>query len=149
MVAAEYRVGKWGGAGPKGHIVDIQSLGGSNPAITAVSGTTPTTMTSPPPTPALDGTLVGISGQLGMSLGGVQSALKQGLSITDLAQQQGVSRASLVKSVESQIQQNRQASGQPPLDQSTLDRMVNRAFDHHRRHHAAGADGAGRVSASA
>ncbi len=129
--------------------MNIQSLDSFDPAVTAVSGTSPTTMTSPPPTPTLDGTLAGISQQLGMSVGDVQSALKQGMSITDLAQQQNVSRSSLVQSVESQIQQTRQANGQPPLDQTTLDRIVNRAFNHHRHHHGAAAAGATGMSAPA
>ena len=81
----------------------------------------------------------------------LRSALSQGQSITDLAQQKGVSRDSLVQSVESQIQQNRQANGQDPLDQTTLDRMVNRAFDRHRtggHHHHHHAQGAGATDAA-
>ncbi len=134
--------------------MDIQSTGAVPPDVTAVSGTTPTTMASPPPTPALDGTLASISQQLGLGVGAVQSALKQGLSITDLAQQQGVSRGALVTAVQSQVQQNRQASGQPALDQTTLERMVGRAFDHHNRLPTAAADstsappGAGSTSAA-
>jgi hypothetical protein len=53
-----------------------------------------------------------------------------GTSITDLAQQHGVSRDSLVEFVQSKIQQSRQASGQPPLDQSTLDQLIDHALDH-------------------
>ena len=71
-------------------------------------------MASPPPAPALNGTLSGISQQLGMSMGDVQSALKQGASITSLAAQQGVSRTSLVSSVQSAVQAARAQSGQPP-----------------------------------
>ena len=123
--------------------------------LTEVTGTMPTTMTSPPPTPSLNGTLSGISQQLGMSVGDVQRALKQGSSITGLAQQQGVSRDSVVQSVQSQIQQKRQAGGLPPVDQTTLDRLVNRALDRSRgaQVSAAGAadtdgdaDGSGRFS---
>jgi hypothetical protein len=113
--------------------MSISPIGAWTPGVTAVSGTSPTTMTSPPPTPALDGTLSGIAQQLGMSTGSVQSALKQGSSITQLAAQQGVSRSSLVSSVQAQIQQARQTNGQPPADQTQLDRMVNRAFDRAQR----------------
>jgi len=113
--------------------MDILSLAGLGPQVRAVTGTTPTTMTSPPPTPALGGTLSGIAGQLGMSLSSVQTALKSGHSIKDLAQQQGVSQSSLVSFVQKQIQQGRQANGREPVDQVTLDRLVSRAFAHHRR----------------
>ncbi len=125
----------------------VQSLGGVGPGVSAVSGTTPTTMTSPPPSPAMNGTLKGISQQLGMSTGNVQSALRQGQSITDLAQQQNVSRSSLVQSAEGQIQRLRQASGQSPIDSTVLDRMVNRAFDHHRPAPATGDGGPGAATA--
>ncbi len=89
----------------------------------------PMSMASPPPTPALRGTLSGISQMLGMSMADVQSALKQGSSITSLASQQGVSRSSLVNWVQNQIQSTQAQTGQPPLAQDVLDRMVNRAFD--------------------
>jgi hypothetical protein len=115
--------------------MSIQSIGASTSGVAPIAGTTPTTMTSPPPSPHLDGTLDGIAGMLSMSPAALRSALKQGSSITDLAQQQGVSRDDLVKSVESQIQQRRQADGQQPLDQTALDHMVNRAFDRHRGGH--------------
>ena len=52
-----------------------------------------------------------------------------GASITELAQQHGVTRDSLVEFVQAKIQQARQASGQPPLDQATLDQMVGHAVD--------------------
>ncbi len=52
-----------------------------------------------------------------------------GASITDLAQQHGVSRESLVALVQSKIQQSRQASGQAPLDQTTLDQLIDHALD--------------------
>jgi predicted 2-oxoglutarate/Fe(II)-dependent dioxygenase YbiX len=71
-----------------------------------------------------------------MSVANVQSAIKQGASIAGLAQQQGVSANSIVQSIESQVQKTRQANGQAPLDQSTLDRMITRAVNHprHRGH---------------
>ena len=108
--------------------MNIEPIGISSAQLSAVSAA-PTTMASPPPTPTLNGTLSGIAQNLGMSLGNVQSALKQGASITSLAQQQGVSRQALVTSVQSQIQDRLQAGGLPAADQDTLDRMVNRAFD--------------------
>lgn len=108
--------------------MSIQPITAATPGLTAVTGT-PTTMTSPPPTPVLNGTLAGIAQNLGMSLDQTKTALKQGSSISDLAAQQGVSRSSLVQLVQSGIQESRQASAQPPLDQTTLDRLVNRAFD--------------------
>jgi transposase-like protein len=55
-----------------------------------------------------------------------------GASITDLAQQHGVSRESLVGLVQSKIQQTRQANGQPPLDQTTLDQIIDHALDQDR-----------------
>ena len=103
-------------------------------AISSVTGATPTTMTSPPPSPQLNGTLDGIAQSLSMTSDALRGSLAQGASITDLAQQKGVSRSDLVNQVESQIQQSRQARGLQPLDQTTLDRMVNRAFDRHRHH---------------
>ena len=117
--------------------MQIQSLSDQTQGITALGASTPTTTTSPPPTAALNGTLSGIAQQLGMSVSNVQSAIKQGSSIADLAQQHGVSTSSIVSSVESQIQATRQANGQQPLDQTTLDRMVTRAVTHH--HHRGGA----------
>jgi hypothetical protein len=112
--------------------MDIASLQDQQASVTAVNGATPMTMTSPPPTAALHGTLSGIAQQLGMSVSGVQSAIKQGASIADLAQQQGVPTGSIVQSIEAQVQKSRQANGQAPLDPSTLDRMVTRAVNHHR-----------------
>lgn len=111
---------------------------GQSPAVSAAPASTPMSMTSPPPAPALNGTLSGIAKQLGMNVANVQSALKQGSSIADLAAQQGVSTSAIVQSVQAQIQQTRQAAGQAPLDQTTLDRMVNRAVTHH-HHRGAGA----------
>ena len=115
--------------------MQTQPLGAESPDVSAVNGAMPTTMTSPPPTPQLNGTLDGIAQQLSMTPDALRQALAGGSSITDLAQQAGVSRDSLVQSVEAQIQQTRQSQGQPPLDQTQLDRMVNRAFDRHRGHH--------------
>lgn len=112
--------------------MSIDPIAMNQVGLSAMHGT-PTTMASPPPTPALSGTLAGISNSLGMSMGGVQSALKSGASITSLASQQGVSREALMQSVQTAVQASRQQSGQPPLDQAVLDRMVSRAFDRSRR----------------
>lgn len=70
-----------------------------------------------------------------------------GTSITQLAQQHGVSRDSLVEFVQAKIQQARQASGQPPLDQATLDRMIGHSLDQG-GHAAENADGAGSEGAA-
>ena len=56
-----------------------------------------------------------------------------GASITDLAQQHGVSRESLVEFVQSKIQQSRQANGQSPLDQTTLDQLIDHALEQDRQ----------------
>ncbi len=56
-----------------------------------------------------------------------------GSSITELAQQHGVSRDSLVEFVQGKIQQSRQANGQPPLDQTTLDQLIDHALDQDRQ----------------
>jgi hypothetical protein len=82
--------------------MQIQSIGDVTPNVTGVEGATPTTMASPPPTPHLAGTLDGIAQQLSMTPAELRGSLAGGASITDLAEQQGVSRDSLVKSVESQ-----------------------------------------------
>jgi hypothetical protein len=112
--------------------MDLQSLDPSYYDVSAVGGTMPTTLF---PAPHLDGPLDGIAQQLSTTPDALRNALSQGSSITDLAQQQGVSRDDLVKSVEDQIQQTRAANGAQPLDQQSLDRMVNRAFDRHRGGH--------------
>jgi len=52
-----------------------------------------------------------------------------GASITELAQQHGVSRESLVEFVQAKIQQARQDNGQAPLDQSTLEEMIGHTLD--------------------
>jgi hypothetical protein len=116
--------------------MDIQALTGQA-SLRSVTGT-PTTMTSPTPTPTLSGTLSGIASQLGMSVGSVQGALRQGASITSLAAQQGVSRDALVQSAQNQIQRSLQSAGRQPLDATQLDRMVNRAFDRVQRSGAGG-----------
>ena len=63
---------------------------------------------------------------------GAAGGATQGASITELAQQHGVSRDSLVQYVQSRIQQTRESNGQPPLDQSTLDQLVDHTLDHDR-----------------
>jgi hypothetical protein len=83
--------------------------------------------------PLLRSALAGIAGQLGMGVDEVQSSLKRGVSIGELADQRGISRTALASTLEQQIQQTRQAGGQGPLDQTTLDRIVGRAFDRGRQ----------------
>ncbi len=108
--------------------MSVSPIGPSGPGAVNMHAV-PTTMASPPPTAALNGTLAGIAQQLGMNTGDVQSALGQGASITSLASRQGVSRSSLVNSVQDAIQSSRAQNGLAPLDETVLARMVNRAFD--------------------
>jgi transposase-like protein len=53
-----------------------------------------------------------------------------GASITDLARQHGVSRHALLEFVRSKIQETRAASGQPPLDEGTLDEVISHTLGH-------------------
>jgi hypothetical protein len=76
-----------------------------------------------------EGTMAGLAARLGMSAENLQGALKQGQSIAGLAEQQGVPRESVAEFVATQIQQARSASGQPALDQDSLERTVDRALD--------------------
>ena len=110
----------------------LSPIGSSQPY--EVSGITPTTAASQPPAPYLMGTLDGVANMLSTSTSDLQSALKQGSSISDLAAQKGVSRSSLVQYIEQQVQQRRSAQGKPPIDQQALDQVVNRALDRHRHH---------------
>ncbi len=64
----------------------------------------------------------------------------QGESITDLAQQHGVPRKSLVEIVQAKIQQARESGGQPPLDQTTLDQITDHALERGRGQHDGTAD---------
>ncbi|MBV8258534.1 MAG: hypothetical protein JO073_12020 [Actinobacteria bacterium] len=116
----------------------LSPIGYQTPSET--TGVTPTTMASPPPAPYLQGTLDGVASLLSMSTDSLRSALKSGQSISDLAQQKGVSRDSIVQYIEQQVQQQRAADGQSPVPQDALDQVVNRAVDRHRgahRHHHA------------
>lgn len=105
----------------------IEAAGGAQ--LSAVSGLQPTSMASPPPVGYLQGTLDGVANVLGMPTNDVRSALKQGSSISDLASAQGVSRSTVVDTIEQQVQKLRAAKGADPIDASTLDRVVNRAID--------------------
>jgi hypothetical protein len=58
------------------------------------------------------------------------SAPAPGDAITNLAQQHGVTRESLLEFVRSKIQETRTANGEAPLDQATLDRAIGHALDH-------------------
>jgi len=85
--------------------------------------------------------LVDIQPMSGLTPNAVASGgATSGASITELAQQHGVSRDSLVEFVQAKIQQARQASGEPPLDQATLDQMVGHTLDHG-PHKSSNADG--------
>jgi hypothetical protein len=68
----------------------------------------------------------------GLAANAAAGGATPGASITELAQQHGVSPDSLAQFVQSKIQQTREANGQPPLDQSTLDQLVDHAPDHNR-----------------
>lgn len=98
-------------------------------SLSAVSGLTPTSMESPPPTAFLGGTIDGIAGQLGMSTAQLKSGLAAGASLADMAQGRGVDRASLISSIEGSVRSNRQSAGLPPIDPAQLERAVNRAVD--------------------
>lgn len=101
----------------------------ANGGLSAVSGVQPTSMASPPPVGYLQGTLDGVAGLLGLSTPDVRTALKQGSSISDLAAAQGVSRSTVVDTIEAQVQKLRAARGAAPIDATALDRVVNRAID--------------------
>jgi hypothetical protein len=109
-------------------------------SLPAVAGSTPVGLGNLPAAPGAEGTLGALANQLGMSADSLQSALKDGQSIAALAEQQGVPRESVAQFVAGQIQQARTYSGQPPLDQEALDRMVGRALD---RGRATGTGGSG------
>jgi hypothetical protein len=94
-----------------------------------VGGAQPTARTGGGSSPLLRSALSGIAQQLGMNVEEVQGSLKQGVSIGDLAEQRGISRSAVGATLGQQIQQARQAAGQGPLDQTTLDRIVGRALD--------------------
>jgi hypothetical protein len=98
------------------------------PSLPALAGSAPASLGTLPPAPG-EGTVAGIAEQLGMIAEDVQQALRAGQSIAGLAEQQGVPRESVAAFIENQIQQARRYSGQPPLDQSALDRMVDRALE--------------------
>ena len=52
-----------------------------------------------------------------------------GESITELAQQHGVSRESLLEFVRAKIQQSREDNGEPRLDDATLDWVLSQSPD--------------------
>ena len=112
------------------------------PSLPALTGSTPAVL-SALPAPGGEGTLAGIADQLGMSAEGLQTALREGRSIANLAEQQGVPRESIASFISAQIQRARQYSGQSPLDGAALERMVDRALDRGRRASTDGGDAAG------
>jgi hypothetical protein len=111
------------------------------PSLPAVTGSTPGAVGTLPPVSGGESTLGALADQLGMSADSLQSALKQGQSIAGLAEQQGVPREAVAQFVGAQIQQARSYSGQPPLDQGALDRMVDRALDRGRPAESGDGDG--------
>ena len=116
---------------------------GQSPA--QVSGVEPMTMMSAPPVAYLQGTLSGVANMLSLPMSDLQSRLRQGASISDVAAKRGVSSDSIVQYIEQQVQQQRAAQGKPPVDPQTLDQVVNAAVNRHRHghhHHGKGAVGA-------
>jgi hypothetical protein len=108
------------------------------PTLPALTGSAPAALgTLPAPG---EGSLSGLAAHLGMSTEDLQSALKQGRSIAELAEQQGAPRESAASFLSAQIQRARLYSGQPALDDAGLERVVQRALDRGRR---AGADAVG------
>lgn len=105
----------------------MSSISPLGPQPAAVSGVEPASY--------LSGTLDGVAGMLSMSTSDLQSALKSGSSIADLASSKGVSLSSIVQNIEQQVQQQQAAQGKPPIDQSVLDASVNRAVQRHRGGH--------------
>jgi hypothetical protein len=107
---------------------------GSSPAYTYGSSTSQSS--------DLQSVLGGVAGMLSMSPSDLQSAMKSGQSIASVAQSKGVSTDSITQYLETQIQQQRTANGQQPLDQQTLDQAANRIVSgqghghHHHGHHA-------------
>ena len=113
--------------------MDVPSTSAFTSNLPSTSASLAAAMASLPPSPAGEGTLAGIAGQLGMSPEDLQSALKQGQSLAGLAEQQGVSRESLGTFIGAQIQRARLYSGQPALDDDALSRTVDRALDRGRK----------------
>lgn len=97
-----------------------------------VNGVEPTTSTSPPPVSYMQGTLGGIASMLSLSPSDLQHALKSGSSVADLAAASGVSRSSVAQYIEQQVQAQRSAQGQTPIDPAALSTAVNNALDRHR-----------------
>jgi hypothetical protein len=105
--------------------VDVPSTSAFAPNLPAVGGPTSTALTAA----TGEGTLAGIASRLRLSPTEVQSALRQGQSIASLAAEQSVPRESLAQFVGDQIRRGRAYTGQPPLEEDALDRMVDRALD--------------------
>jgi hypothetical protein len=94
--------------------------------------------------------LGGIAGMLSMSPTDLQSSLKSGKSISDVASAKGVSTDSITQYVEQQIQQQRSASGQPPLSSQAVTQAANKVVGghHHGGHHHHGGGAAPAASTS-
>ena len=110
------------------------------PSLPALAGSTPVGLGTLSPAGGPESTLGGLASRLGMTADSLQSALKQGQSIAGLAEQQGVPRETVAEFVGSQIQGARMTSGQPMLDPSALERMVDRALERGRPAGSSGGD---------
>ena len=107
----------------------VEPAGSSGADLSAVTGLTPTTEMSPPPSTYLNGTLDGISSSLSLSSDALRTALGTGSSLAQVAQQQGVSRSDMLKTLETAMQQRRSERGVAPIDATALARIAERAID--------------------
>jgi|SRR5579884_31447 len=92
----------------------------------------------PASSPLLRGSLGFISEQLGMSREDLESALRKGVSVNDLARRQGVSVDDLRQKVAAHIAQVRAEHHQMPIAPERLEQMVGRALAQGRPAGAAG-----------
>jgi hypothetical protein len=123
--------------------VDVPPMSAFTPTLPAAAGSSPAAVGSLPAAPGAEGTLAALANRLGMSADGLHAALKQGQSIAGLAEQHEIPRESVGEFLGAQIQQARTLSGQPPLDENALGRMVDRALDRGRPAGGGAGGGAG------
>lgn len=107
----------------------VEPAGSSGADLSAVTGLTPTTEMSPPPSTYLNGTLDQISSSLSLPSDALRSALRTGSSLAQVAQQQGVSRSDILKTLETAMQERRSERGVAPIDATALARIAERAID--------------------
>lgn len=107
----------------------VDPAGSSGADLSAVTGLTPTTEMSPPPSTYLNGTLDQISSSLSLSSDALRNALRTGSSLGQVAQQQGVSRSDMLKTLETAMQERRNERGVAPIDATALARIAERAID--------------------